>query len=206
MLLSSSWAVRCHTFCCSLFTDRGLPENMCWSQNSKSLPCIVMLNVVLCRLGSSVLVCAMFPFCFLCFTAQVGRQKDAMGKDLPPEMISMMKRYSCSKALAIAREARDMLGGNGEHVLIIISLCNALIHLKFGSIRLPLCKRLRFIRMRILPFLVSMTTVCAKRAGTAASVERKRCGPPGRSRWSDSRGSARPLRACTHTLLRKHNW
>lgn len=36
-----------------------------------------------------------------------------MGKELPPEMISMMKRNSCGKALAIAREARDMLGGNG---------------------------------------------------------------------------------------------
>ena len=28
-------------------------------------------------------------------------------------MISMVKRNSCSKAIAIAREARDMLGGNG---------------------------------------------------------------------------------------------
>lgn len=33
--------------------------------------------------------------------------------DCPPELISMMKRNSCGKALAIAREARDMLGGNG---------------------------------------------------------------------------------------------
>jgi Acyl-CoA dehydrogenase, C-terminal domain len=46
-------------------------------------------------------------------SSQVGRQKDRMGKELPPEMISMMKRNSCGKALAIAREARDMLGGNG---------------------------------------------------------------------------------------------
>lgn len=30
-----------------------------------------------------------------------------------PEMISMMKRNSCGKALDIARQARDMLGGNG---------------------------------------------------------------------------------------------
>ncbi len=30
-----------------------------------------------------------------------------------PEMISLMKRNSCGKALAIAREARDMHGGNG---------------------------------------------------------------------------------------------
>lgn len=30
-----------------------------------------------------------------------------------PELISLMKRNSCGKALAIAREARDMLGGNG---------------------------------------------------------------------------------------------
>ena len=31
----------------------------------------------------------------------------------PPECISMVKRNSCGKALAIARECRDMLGGNG---------------------------------------------------------------------------------------------
>lgn len=30
-----------------------------------------------------------------------------------PEMISMIKRNSCGKALDIARVARDMLGGNG---------------------------------------------------------------------------------------------
>ena len=30
-----------------------------------------------------------------------------------PEMISLCKRNSCGKALAIAREARDMHGGNG---------------------------------------------------------------------------------------------
>jgi glutaryl-CoA dehydrogenase len=30
-----------------------------------------------------------------------------------PEAISMMKRNNCGKALAIAREARDMHGGNG---------------------------------------------------------------------------------------------
>lgn len=42
---------------------------------------------------------------------QVGRLKD-QGM-AAPEMISMMKRNNCGKALAIAREARDMLGGNG---------------------------------------------------------------------------------------------
>lgn len=30
-----------------------------------------------------------------------------------PEMISMLKRNSCGKALDVARQARDMLGGNG---------------------------------------------------------------------------------------------
>lgn len=30
-----------------------------------------------------------------------------------PEMVSMLKRNSCGKALGIARDARDMLGGNG---------------------------------------------------------------------------------------------
>ena len=33
--------------------------------------------------------------------------------DAAPEMISLLKRNSCGKALAIAREARDMHGGNG---------------------------------------------------------------------------------------------
>lgn len=32
---------------------------------------------------------------------------------VPVEVISILKRNSCGKALAIAREARDMLGGNG---------------------------------------------------------------------------------------------
>ncbi|KAK7099874.1 glutaryl-CoA dehydrogenase, mitochondrial-like [Littorina saxatilis] len=42
---------------------------------------------------------------------QVGRLKD-QGK-ATPEMISMIKRNNCGKALDIARIARDMLGGNG---------------------------------------------------------------------------------------------
>lgn len=42
---------------------------------------------------------------------QLGRLMDA-GK-AAPEMISLMKRNNCGKALTIAREARDMHGGNG---------------------------------------------------------------------------------------------
>ena len=42
---------------------------------------------------------------------RVGRLVDE--KRCPPENISMVKRNSCGKALAIAREARDMLGANG---------------------------------------------------------------------------------------------
>lgn len=42
---------------------------------------------------------------------QVGRLMEA-GK-AKPEMISMIKRNNCGKALDIARAARDMLGGNG---------------------------------------------------------------------------------------------
>ncbi|XP_076440319.1 glutaryl-CoA dehydrogenase, mitochondrial-like [Babylonia areolata] len=42
---------------------------------------------------------------------QVGRLKD-QGL-ATPEMISLIKRNSCGKALDIARQARDMLGGNG---------------------------------------------------------------------------------------------
>ncbi|XP_039260095.1 glutaryl-CoA dehydrogenase, mitochondrial-like isoform X2 [Styela clava] len=42
---------------------------------------------------------------------QVGRLKDS-GKSTP-EMISMIKRNSCGKSLEIARNMRDILGGNG---------------------------------------------------------------------------------------------
>ncbi len=42
---------------------------------------------------------------------QVGRAKDAGNWN--PEMISLIKRNSCGKALNIARDCRDMLGGNG---------------------------------------------------------------------------------------------
>lgn len=42
---------------------------------------------------------------------QVGRLKDA--NKLAPEMVSLVKRNNCGKALAIARDCRDMLGGNG---------------------------------------------------------------------------------------------
>lgn len=42
---------------------------------------------------------------------QVGRLKDE-GKVLP-EMISLIKRNSCGKALDAVRMARDMLGANG---------------------------------------------------------------------------------------------
>jgi glutaryl-CoA dehydrogenase len=42
---------------------------------------------------------------------QLGRLMDA--GHAAPDMVSMMKRNSCGKALDIARMARDMLGGNG---------------------------------------------------------------------------------------------
>ncbi|CAH1775393.1 unnamed protein product [Owenia fusiformis] len=42
---------------------------------------------------------------------QVGRLKDL--NKASPEMISLIKRNSCGKSLEIARNARDMLGGNG---------------------------------------------------------------------------------------------
>ncbi len=44
---------------------------------------------------------------------QVGRLMDAA--DAAPEMISIVKRNNCGKALEIARWARDMHGGNGIH-------------------------------------------------------------------------------------------
>ncbi|XP_028678380.1 glutaryl-CoA dehydrogenase a [Erpetoichthys calabaricus] len=42
---------------------------------------------------------------------QLGRLMDQ--KKSAPEMVSMLKRNSCGKALDIARQCRDMLGGNG---------------------------------------------------------------------------------------------
>lgn len=44
-------------------------------------------------------------------TLQVGRLLDS--GNWAPEMISMVKRNSCGKSLDIARQCRDMLGGNG---------------------------------------------------------------------------------------------
>jgi glutaryl-CoA dehydrogenase len=44
---------------------------------------------------------------------RVGRLMDE-GKAVP-EMISLIKRNSCGKALDVARMARDMHGGNGIH-------------------------------------------------------------------------------------------
>jgi glutaryl-CoA dehydrogenase len=41
----------------------------------------------------------------------VGRLKDS--DKLAVEMLSILKRNGCGKALAIVRECRDMLGGNG---------------------------------------------------------------------------------------------
>lgn len=42
---------------------------------------------------------------------QLGRLMDA--EQDQPEMVSLLKRNNCGKALEIARQARDMLGGNG---------------------------------------------------------------------------------------------
>ena len=47
----------------------------------------------------------------LCAALAAGRLMDA--HHLAPEAISLLKRNNCGKALAIAREARDMHGGNG---------------------------------------------------------------------------------------------
>ena len=41
----------------------------------------------------------------------VGRAKER--HRFAPEMISLVKRNNCGKALDIARQCRDMLGGNG---------------------------------------------------------------------------------------------
>lgn len=43
---------------------------------------------------------------------RVGRLRDEAGHFVP-DMVSLIKRNSCGKSLHIARQARDMLGGNG---------------------------------------------------------------------------------------------
>jgi glutaryl-CoA dehydrogenase len=45
---------------------------------------------------------------------------------LAPEMISLLKRNNCMKSIQIAREARDMLGGNGivDEYHVIRHVCN----------------------------------------------------------------------------------
>ncbi|MCP4465353.1 MAG: acyl-CoA dehydrogenase [Halieaceae bacterium] len=45
---------------------------------------------------------------------------------LAPELISLLKRNSCGKALVIARHARDMLGGNGisDEYPVMRHMCN----------------------------------------------------------------------------------
>ena len=55
---------------------------------------------------------------------QAGRLKERDA--LAPELISMVKRNSCGKALDIARMARDMLGGNGisDEYPVFRHMCN----------------------------------------------------------------------------------
>ena len=55
---------------------------------------------------------------------RVGRLKEAGAA--APEMISMIKRNNCGKALEVARTCRDMLGGNGisDEYHIIRHMCN----------------------------------------------------------------------------------
>lgn len=55
---------------------------------------------------------------------RVSQLKDA--DQLAPEMISVVKRNNCGKALQIARDARDMFGGNGivDEYHVIRHLCN----------------------------------------------------------------------------------
>ena len=55
---------------------------------------------------------------------RVSQLKDA--EKLAPEMISVVKRNNCGKALEIARNARDMFGGNGivDEYHVIRHMCN----------------------------------------------------------------------------------
>ena len=55
---------------------------------------------------------------------QAGRLKEH--DDLSPELISLLKRNSCGKAMETARAARDMLGGNGisDEYPVFRHMCN----------------------------------------------------------------------------------
>jgi glutaryl-CoA dehydrogenase len=55
---------------------------------------------------------------------RAGRLMDA--GTLPPEAISLIKRNNCGKALTIARDARDIHGGNGisDEYHVMRHLCN----------------------------------------------------------------------------------
>jgi glutaryl-CoA dehydrogenase len=55
---------------------------------------------------------------------RVSRLRDE--NKLSAEMISLVKRNNCGKALQIARDARDMLGGNGiiDEYHIMRHVCN----------------------------------------------------------------------------------
>jgi glutaryl-CoA dehydrogenase len=55
---------------------------------------------------------------------RVSRLKDE--NKLAPEMVSIVKRNNCGKSLEIARQCRDMLGGNGivDEYHIIRHVCN----------------------------------------------------------------------------------
>ena len=55
---------------------------------------------------------------------QVGKLFDS--GDVAPEMISLIKRNNCGKALDIARQSRDMHGGNGisEEFQVMRHMCN----------------------------------------------------------------------------------
>jgi glutaryl-CoA dehydrogenase len=55
---------------------------------------------------------------------RVGRIMDSA--TTVPEMISMIKRHNCGKALGIARSARDILGGNGisDEYGVMRHMCN----------------------------------------------------------------------------------
>jgi glutaryl-CoA dehydrogenase len=55
---------------------------------------------------------------------QAGRLRDK--KELAPELVSLLKRNNCGKALEIARMARDMHGGNGisDEFPVMRHMCN----------------------------------------------------------------------------------
>mmetsp|Transcript_19406 Transcript_19406/g.16621 ORF Transcript_19406/g.16621 Transcript_19406/m.16621 type:complete len:122 (+) Transcript_19406:931-1296(+) len=75
-------------------------------QFGKPLASFQLIQNHLAEMETEISLCAS-----LCL--RIAQLKDLGNEHISPELMSMMKKSVSRKALNIAREARDMLGGNG---------------------------------------------------------------------------------------------